>query len=152
MQRSAVDRTGAPAVARAGRPRARDAVGFAGSRTAAGGGPLAAVLPSTLVALQRRAGNAAVARLVSVKSSGPTPIVVSRRDTRTGTGSLSSGQIRDIGHEINPASAPTSRGGAPRLWDGNTGTIVENTVNRFRLMRELLTAMDGYLDVQMPSI
>lgn len=107
-----------------------------------------ALTPTTVLALQRTAGNLAVGRVLG---RGGSDRVIARTDQRVGTGALSSGQIASIEQEIYPRSGPVPGSSTPRLWDGRTGAP-NHEAHRRQLRAELLRAMGAYLDRQMPAV
>ena len=98
-----------------------------------------------VLALQRGAGNQAVARYLSAGA------VLARADQRRGTGDLSAGQLRGIDAALHPGSAPAPGTTARRDWDGATGQP-DSALHRTELATALDRALNAHLDGVMPGI
>ena len=98
-----------------------------------------------VLALQRGAGNQAVARYLSAGA------VLARADQRRGTGDLSAGQLRGIDAALHPGSAPAPGTTTPRTWDGGSGHL-DLAARRAELAAELDTALNAFLDHEMTTV
>ncbi|MFL6074932.1 MAG: hypothetical protein ACJ73S_16160 [Mycobacteriales bacterium] len=108
----------------------------------------------TLPALQRLAGNRAVATAVRQLRDGGTAAAVQRVDQRTGTALPDAAQQADIQNELNPAVAAVHGGPAP-AWDGaSTRGTVPAAAGRARadLIRELTAALNTRLTNAMRGV